>query len=300
MKEFENPLLHFDVMYVFADMTEQSSMSIASSKAYNMYIRTVSTRGTKHTISLYSSQFGSHDLFQLRLRKSKHKRMSLTLDHRDKIDRLLDQDPNVTIFLKPIAAPAALGLAGFSGATWITASWIAGWWGNDTSPTIFFPFVALWGGVAQFIAALFGFPARDTLITVVHALWGSFWISIELAAWFVVLAFFTWSAAIAAIARDFILFCVLATLATGATIACCLFAFGHGVREGMKVAAYFWIVSAIFAWWRVTVYIWEEAFGREGLMPSFPIYRMPIERRRPLMAPGLGEPGVKRGMPGVL
>lgn len=35
----------------------------------------------------------------------------------------LTQVPQVSIFLRPIAPPAALGLAGFAGSTWITASW---------------------------------------------------------------------------------------------------------------------------------------------------------------------------------
>ena len=106
--------------------------------------------------------------------------MAVTGSDREKIDRLLGKDPNVTVFLRPIAAPAALGLAGFAGSTWITASWIAFWWGNEESPTIFFPFVAIFGGLAQFIAGFFGYAARDTLVTVVHALWGSFWMSIGL------------------------------------------------------------------------------------------------------------------------
>jgi succinate-acetate transporter protein len=106
--------------------------------------------------------------------------MSLRAENREKIDRLLERDPNVTIFLRPIAAPAALGLAGFAGSTWITATWVARWWGDESSPTIFFPFVAFWGGLGQFIAGLFGYAARDTLITVIHVLWGSFWMSVGL------------------------------------------------------------------------------------------------------------------------
>lgn len=106
--------------------------------------------------------------------------MSLDINNREKLDRVLDRDPNVTIFLRPIAAPAALGLAGFAGSTWITATYIARWWGNESSPTIFFPFVAIWGGLGQFIAGFFGYAARDTLVTVIHVLWGSFWMSIGL------------------------------------------------------------------------------------------------------------------------
>lgn len=111
--------------------------------------------------------------------------MALRPDDVEKLDRITHNDPGVTIFLRPIAPPAALGLAGFAGSTWITASWIAGWWGSPDSPTVFFPFVAFWGGLAQFIAGLKGFPARDTLVTIVNVLWGSFWMSAGLL-WFMV------------------------------------------------------------------------------------------------------------------
>ena len=106
--------------------------------------------------------------------------MALRPDNTEKVNSILEQEPNVTIFLRPIAAPAALGLAGFSGSTFITASYIAGWWGSKDSPTIFFPFVAFWGGLGQFIAGLYGYAARDVLVTVIHVLWGSFWMSIGL------------------------------------------------------------------------------------------------------------------------
>src|SRR2546423_213443 len=106
--------------------------------------------------------------------------MALQAENADKIEKVVQTDPSVTIFLRPIAAPAALGLAGFAGSTFITASWIAGWWGGPTSPTIFFPFVAFWGGLAQFIAGIKGFDARDVLVTVIHCLWGSFWMSVGL------------------------------------------------------------------------------------------------------------------------
>ncbi|KAL4993582.1 hypothetical protein BDV10DRAFT_199481 [Aspergillus recurvatus] len=210
--------------------------------------------------------------------------MSLESEAREKMDRVLNRDPNATIFLRLIAAPAALGLAGFAGSTWITATYIARWWGDESSPTIFFPFVAFWGGLGQFIAGFFGFAARDTLVTVIHVLWGTF---------------FTWSGALASSARDLILCGVLCTLAIGSTIACCLFAYGGGVGTGMKAAAYFWIISSILAWGRVTVYLMEEAFGKGPALKFFPIFRTPMENRKPLLVPGFGEPGVKRGMPGL-
>jgi hypothetical protein len=113
--------------------------------------------------------------------------MALDVRHQsEKLDKTLQQTPGIQIFLQPIAPPAALGLAGFAGSTWITSSYIANWWGGPESPTIFFPFVGLFGGLAQFIAGLYGFKARDTLVTVINTMWGSFWISIGILYAFVV------------------------------------------------------------------------------------------------------------------
>lgn len=71
--------------------------------------------------------------------------MALAENQKEKLDEVITQQPQVSIFLRPIAPPAALALAGFSGSTFIAASWIAGWWGGSDSPIVFFPFVAFWG-----------------------------------------------------------------------------------------------------------------------------------------------------------
>ncbi|THY68565.1 hypothetical protein D6C87_07639 [Aureobasidium pullulans] len=235
--------------------------------------------------------------------------MALNSHDVQKVDSFINREPEVRIVLQPIAPPAALGLAG--------------WWGSETSPTIFFPFVAFWGGLSQFIAGLYGFHARDTLVSVINTMWGAFWMSEglmfllnttgalpagdihahlpELASWFVVLAAFTWVGAIAATARDVILATLLFSLAIGTTIACCLFAYGNGVNIGIKVAAYFWMLAALLAWWRVAVYLIEEAYGpKSGIAKFFPVFRTSTEKSAPMVVPGLGEPGVKRGMPGVI
>lgn len=107
--------------------------------------------------------------------------------------------------------------------------------------------------------------------------------------------------AIAATARDVILATLLFSLAIGSTIACCLFAYGTGVRAGIKAAAYFWLFAALLAWWRSTVYLVEEAYGPSSdFAKFFPTFRTSTEKLAPLIVPGLGEPGVKRGMPGVV
>ena len=41
-------------------------------------------------------------------------------------------------------------------------------------------------GLAQFIAGIKGFEARDTLVTVINTMWGSFWIAIGILYAFVV------------------------------------------------------------------------------------------------------------------
>lgn len=112
--------------------------------------------------------------------------MAMLRGSEKKFDEILDTPPGIQIFLRPIAPPAALGLAGFAGSTFITSSYIANWWGNADSPTIFFPFVGIFGGLAQFIAGIYGFQARDTLVTIINTLWGSFWISIGILYAFVV------------------------------------------------------------------------------------------------------------------
>jgi hypothetical protein len=104
--------------------------------------------------------------------------------------------------------------------------------------------------------------------------------------------------ALAATARDVVLAALLFSLAIGSTIACCLFSYGSGVERGIKAAAYFWMLAALLAWWRVTVYLIEEAFGKDHWTNKFVVIgRTPHEKKAPLVMPGLGEPGVKRGVP---
>lgn len=180
----------------------------------------------------------------------------------------------------------------------------------------------LWGGLAQFIAGLRGSQARDVLVNVLNTMWGAFWLSTgflyllvavgsvpsrsiydhfpELAAWFAVLAVTTWSCAIAACGRDVVIAALTISLAIGTTIACCLFHPGEDSparKAGIKAAAYFWMLAALLAWWRVTVYLVEEAYGADSpITKFFPIFRTALEKHAPLVQAGLGEPGVKRGL----
>src|SRR5574338_463800 len=81
------------------------------------------------------------------------------------------------VFLQPIAAPSILGLAGFAGATFIVASNLAGWWGTSTSGEVLAPFAAMFGGLAQFLAGMWAYKARDGIATLAHGTWGAFWLA---------------------------------------------------------------------------------------------------------------------------
>src|SRR5881275_1254013 len=82
------------------------------------------------------------------------------------------------IFLQPIAAPSILGLFGFAAATFIVAANVAGWYGDHaTTPLVLAPFAAVFGGIAQFMAGMWAFRARDAVATAMHGMWGSFWIA---------------------------------------------------------------------------------------------------------------------------
>src|SRR5881398_3444949 len=126
------------------------------------------------------------------------------------------------VYLQPIAAPSVLGLFGFAGATFIVAANMAGWYGSAATPGYLFPFAAMFGGLAQFLAGMWAFRARDALATAIHGMWGSFWIAYgvlellgatgtltlptgtfpELGYWFLVLAVITGFGAIAALGEN--------------------------------------------------------------------------------------------------
>src|SRR5437764_10964931 len=81
------------------------------------------------------------------------------------------------VFLQPVAAPSILGLFGFAAATFMVAAHLAGWYGNSQTPTYLFPFAAAFGGLAQFVAGVWAYRARDGLATAMHGMWGAFWMA---------------------------------------------------------------------------------------------------------------------------
>src|SRR5919204_2880369 len=186
------------------------------------------------------------------------------------------------IVLQPIAAPSILGLAGFAGATFVVASNLAGWWGTPHSPLALAPFAAMFGGLAQFMAGMWAYRARDAIATLAHGTWGSFWLAYlilnilvgthvvaepvpwyhnpEVGFWFFALAITTGIAAFAALAESVALVAVLGTLA--ARSGDLAGAFIYGSHSWAQVAGWVFVFSAGFAWYMVMAMTLAYAGGR--------------------------------------
>jgi succinate-acetate transporter protein len=219
------------------------------------------------------------------------------------------------IVLQPIAAPSVLGWFGFAGATFVVGAWLAGWYGSTTTPDFLFPFVGLVGGLAQFLAAMWSFRARDVLATAMHGIWGAFWLSYGvlwglfaahtlhrpigtfsgLGFWFVSLAAITALGAVAALARSIGLFALLASLTAGSALA----AYGYlaNSHSTLTVAGYFLVVSAVVAWYEAGAMLLADTFGRV-VLPLGTYVRednVPGQSGMRVVEWGLGEPGIRHG-----
>src|SRR5918912_3359072 len=191
------------------------------------------------------------------------------------------------IFLQPIAAPSILGLFGFGIATFMVAANVAGWYGNHTTtPLVLGPFALFAGGLAQFLAGMWAYRARDAVATAMHGIWGSFWLGYGvlqillathvLAAapvwyhdasfgyWFFALAIVTASGAVASLAENLGVFLTLSSLAAGSGILAGALIYGS---EGWAtVAGWVLVVSAGFAWYTATAMMLAYA-GRRTVLP---------------------------------
>lgn len=214
------------------------------------------------------------------------------------------------LFLQPIAAPSILGLYGFAVATMMVAAHMAGWYGTARTPFYLFPFAAFFGGLAQFMAGIWSFRARDGLAVAMHGMWGSFWMAygllhgmalagyitlpttgafVELGFWFVGLAWVTLMGAWAAGAVNLALFAVLALLAAGSIAAA--IGFISGVGGWSILAGYLFLISAICAWYTASALMLESAYDRVIL----PLGKAEHAEKAPKVALGIGEPGVIHG-----
>lgn len=221
----------------------------------------------------------------------------------------VETDARAQISLQPIAAPSILGLYGLAGAMFMVAAHLAHWFGTTTTPLYLFPFAAIFGGLAQFLAGMWAFKARDGVATAVHGMWGSFWMAYgilnmifavgkitpptgawpEIGFWFVVLAAITWVCVGAAAAENSSLATLLTFLAAGSTTA----AIGElaGVPWLMTLTGWLFIIASIVAWYTASALMLEEAFGRE----IWSLGKSSQARQMRPVSVGMGEPGVIRG-----
>ncbi|HET6875443.1 MAG TPA: acetate uptake transporter, partial [Acidimicrobiales bacterium] len=217
------------------------------------------------------------------------------------------------VVLSPIAAPSVLGLYGFCAATLIVAANLAGWYGNSTSGIYIFPFAAIFGGLAQLLAGMWAYKARDGLATAMHGMWGSFWLSYgilwaliaghvlaapagvyfpELAFWFIMLAAITWVGSLAATAENVGLVATLVALAAGSSLLAAAYLSGALWLE--RFGGWVLVGSAGAAFYTASAMMLENSFGRTVL----PL----LKYKKDALVPGrqITEPiQFPRGMPGV-
>jgi uncharacterized protein len=213
------------------------------------------------------------------------------------------------ITLQPVAAPSILGLYGLAGATFVVGSSMAGWWGDEASALYLGPFAAFVGGVAQMLAAMWAYRARDSLATAIHGTWGAFWLGyglffllaatgtlaltstafVALGFWFAFLAAVTAACTVAALSESMGLTATLAALTAGSVLA----AIGYMADQSWAVTTAGWVfvLGAIGAWYVATAMLLESVRGR----PVLPIGRdeAPADRRADLIRFRLGEPGYR-------
>jgi succinate-acetate transporter protein len=221
------------------------------------------------------------------------------------------------ITLTPIAAPSILGLFGFFAGTIMVGTNIAGWWGNATSGRTLWPFALAAGGLAQLLAGMWAYRARDGLATAMHGIWGAFWIGYGIlqllgatsvvtltplgkpdpafAMWFVALAAITMMGALASLAESLGLFVVLGALAAGSGV------FAAGLFSGSlsteRVAGWLFVISAAAAWYTASAMMLAGTAGRTVLPLGKWSMAANVPNRVPMhpVAYELGEPGVRAG-----
>ena len=222
------------------------------------------------------------------------------------------------VMLQPFAAPSVLGLYGFAAATFMVALHLTGVYGGAKTNGELWPFAAVFGGVAQFLAGMWAFRVRDTIATAMHGMWGSFWIAFGIlnvlvqwgklpdhpagsisdpafAMWFWTLAAITAAGAFAAVAESVGLFAVLGTLSGGS------FLLAIGLSAGsvgwVKIAGWVLVAAAILAYYVATAIMLVSGTGRVILPLGKPKKEANIPGSQPVKPIQLewAEPGVKKG-----
>ncbi len=192
-----------------------------------------------------------------------------------------DWEGRTRVVLSPIAGPSILGLFALMGGLLVLFANTANWYGTGHSPELFWPFVLIFGGLAQVLAGMWAYKARDGLATLLHGLWGSFFLGYgilyaligagtitaptgtkfpELGFWFIVLAAVTAVTAVASAAESVSHSVTLLTL-TGGSI---LLAIGlmAGISGVVTAGAWVMVFAAGFAFYVASALLLEESFAR--------------------------------------
>ncbi|HEY8478655.1 MAG TPA: GPR1/FUN34/YaaH family transporter [Spirillospora sp.] len=225
------------------------------------------------------------------------------------------------VVLSPIAAPSILGLFGLAASFMMVGAWQADWYGNALTPLILWPFVLTFGGIAQFVAAIWSYRARDGVATAMHGAWGAFWLAFGLlfllisigafptvltpvigaenpgfAFWWVGLAVITGLGAIAALGQNLGMTAVLATLAVGAGFSAA--GWFAPSEWSLNLGGWLFVVSAVLALYTAAAMMFEATFGRT-ILPlgkvRAPAENVPGHKAAPPLEYAEGQPGVKSG-----
>jgi succinate-acetate transporter protein len=185
------------------------------------------------------------------------------------------------IVLTPVAAPSILGLFGFFFATLIVGTNMAGWWGTPADLVLTFPVAIFLGGVAQFLAGMWSYKARDGAATAIHGIWGGFWMAYGLynlfvavhvlppvtppkdvgfGFWFIAIAAITIMVAFANLGSSLGLFAVSGPLGAGSAFAAA--GFVGGIHWCLVVAGWLFVAAAAAALYAGSAMMLREAYGR--------------------------------------
>jgi succinate-acetate transporter protein len=172
------------------------------------------------------------------------------------------------------------------------------------------------GGLAQFLAGLWAFRARDSVATAVHGIWGAFWLAYGLlyllvanhtltlltvnqtyGFWFIPLAAISLVALVAAFADNGALAAALAALT--ATSVCGAISLLVGTdTTWIKVTGWLFMLTAVLAWYVASALLLEGAYQRVLLPLGRLGHRGPNIPGSIAIRPAayaLGEPGVRVG-----
>ncbi len=197
-------------------------------------------------------------------------------------DRMRERAGTEIVTMPPIARPHVLGLFAFAGAMFMIATPLAGWYHATAAGNILIaPFAAVLGGLAGFLAAMWAYRSRDTLMTAMFGVWSSAFFgyglltslvasgraslptagSPELGYWFIVLGAISWVGMLGCWRENAGIGLWLGLAGLGSTLAAIAAIGGFG---GLLVgAAWVFVIDAIVAWYEGCAIMLQVATGRE-------------------------------------